>query len=77
MEIGAGEGAIGETQAEKKTMILTLVDLPGEIFLGTDDTGKEGKQIPILSSTKRKSAVTQMRSGYVLHHNRLIVHFYL
>ena len=43
VEIGAGEGAIGETQAEKKTMILTLVDLPGEIFLGTDDTGKKGE----------------------------------
>jgi hypothetical protein len=43
VEIGAGEGAIGETQAEKKTMILTLVDLPGEIFLGTDDAGKRGE----------------------------------
>lgn len=43
VEIGAGESSIGEQQCKKKTMILTLVDLPGEIFLGTDDIGRRGE----------------------------------
>lgn len=41
VEIGTGEGTDGK--GRKKTMILTLVDLPGEIFLGTDDTGRRGE----------------------------------